>query len=281
VAAHAVNDLVHLIAELFDNATTFSAPESQVMVEARRVGDRAVLYVEDRGLGLSPEQLAEINERLATPPMVDVAVSRMMGLVVVSRLAARHGVKVELRPAVSHRGTIADVTLPASVLVPRGLPGRPEPAGELSLRGDGRPPEQRGLSTRPYPPPPTSPAPLPPPPSHLPGPRHGPPSQPFLPPGVPAPQLPPRDAPPPSPAHPMPPPPPRMPALPARARGALPAWSDLTGASHAAGTNGASLPPGVPPAAPMPPSVPRRRCRGAGRAVAWTASCHPRPGPTG
>ncbi|WP_245601687.1 sensor histidine kinase [Hamadaea tsunoensis] len=123
VASHAVNDLVHLVAELFDNATAFSPPDSIVMVEARRVGDRAVLYVEDQGIGISNEMLADINERLATPPMVDVAVSRMMGLVVVARLAARHSVKVELRPA-ADRGTIADVTLPQSVLVPRALSGR-------------------------------------------------------------------------------------------------------------------------------------------------------------
>ncbi|MEV6690039.1 nitrate- and nitrite sensing domain-containing protein [Micromonospora sp. NPDC051196] len=123
VAAHAVNDLVHLVAELFDNATAFSPPDSQVLVEARRVGDRASLYVEDRGIGISPEQLTDLNERLATPPQVDVAVSRMMGLVVVARLASRHAVKVELRPG-TDRGTVADVTLPPTVLVPRALSGR-------------------------------------------------------------------------------------------------------------------------------------------------------------
>ncbi|HYN93944.1 MAG TPA: nitrate- and nitrite sensing domain-containing protein, partial [Pilimelia sp.] len=127
VAAHAVNDLVHLVAELFDNATAFSPPDSHIVVEARRVGDRAVLYVEDRGIGISPDQLLDLNERLASPPQVDVAVSRMMGLVVVARLAARHGVRVELRPA-AERGTIADVTLPPAVLVPRSLSGRPQPA---------------------------------------------------------------------------------------------------------------------------------------------------------
>ena len=58
VAAHAVNDLVHLVAELFDNATAFSPPDSQVMVEARRVGDRASLYVEDRGIGISARAVA-------------------------------------------------------------------------------------------------------------------------------------------------------------------------------------------------------------------------------
>ncbi|HKT05798.1 MAG TPA: sensor histidine kinase, partial [Rugosimonospora sp.] len=133
IASHAVNDLVHLVAELFDNATAFSPPDSSVVVEARRLGDRSVLYVEDHGIGISPDQLADLNERLATPPEVDVAVSRMMGLVVVARLAARHGVKVELRPA-QERGTIADVLLPTSVLVPRALSGRTSPGtGGLPL----------------------------------------------------------------------------------------------------------------------------------------------------
>ncbi|MFC6015009.1 nitrate- and nitrite sensing domain-containing protein [Plantactinospora solaniradicis] len=130
VQAQAVNDLVHLVAELFDNATAFSPPDSQVMVEARRVGDRATLYVEDRGIGITAEQLQDLNERLATPPAVDVTVSRMMGLVVVARLASRHGVQVELRPG-SDRGTVADVTLPTSVLIPRALSGRLQQPGGL------------------------------------------------------------------------------------------------------------------------------------------------------
>ncbi|MFI7425750.1 nitrate- and nitrite sensing domain-containing protein [Micromonospora sp. NPDC049836] len=138
IAAHAVNDLVHLVAELFDNATAFSPPDSHVMVEARRVGDRASLYVEDRGIGIGPEQLRELNERLATPPQVDVAVSRMMGLVVVARLASRHGVKAELRPG-ADRGTVADVTLPPSVLVPRALSGRGHPAPALPAAGPQQP----------------------------------------------------------------------------------------------------------------------------------------------
>ena len=128
VSAHAVNDMVHLVAELFDNATAFSPPNSTVLVEARRLGDGAVLSVEDRGIGISREQLRDLNERLANPPMVDVAVSRMMGLVVVARLANRHGVKVELRPADTERGTVADVGLPTAVLV-IVVDGRP-PAGQ-------------------------------------------------------------------------------------------------------------------------------------------------------
>ena len=123
LAAHSVNDIVHLVAELLDNATAFSPPDTAVVVEARRVGERVVLVVEDRGIGISGDQMYELNERLANPPTVDVAVSRMMGLVVVARLGNRYGIKVELRPA-RDRGTVADITLPASVLVPRALGGR-------------------------------------------------------------------------------------------------------------------------------------------------------------
>ncbi|GAA1734835.1 sensor histidine kinase [Luedemannella helvata] len=129
IAAHSVNDLVHLVAELFDNATAYSPPDTAVIVEARRMGERAVLTVEDRGIGMSSEQYSELNERLASPPTVDVTVSRMMGLVVVARLANRHGVRVELRRA-PERGTIAEVQLPPAVLVPRALAGRTAtPAG--------------------------------------------------------------------------------------------------------------------------------------------------------
>ncbi|WIM95955.1 nitrate- and nitrite sensing domain-containing protein [Actinoplanes oblitus] len=139
VAAHAVNDMVHLVAELFDNATAFSPPNSNVLVEARRVGDNAVLTVEDHGIGISREQLRDLNERLANPPTVDVAVSRMMGLVVVARLANRHTVRVELRPADRERGTVAEVGLPVTVLAAGGsarVPGgydAPPPAAMPSF----------------------------------------------------------------------------------------------------------------------------------------------------
>ncbi|MBX6748139.1 MAG: sensor histidine kinase, partial [Micromonosporaceae bacterium] len=143
IAAHAVNDLVHMIAELFDNATSFSPPDTVVRVEARRSGDRVLLRVEDRGIGMTAEQYAELNERLATPPDVDVTVSRMMGLVVVARLANRHGVTVTLQPAPQagpQRGTLAEVVLPSGVLVPRALAGRAHtPTGFPAVRPEPTP----------------------------------------------------------------------------------------------------------------------------------------------
>ncbi|MFY1634187.1 nitrate- and nitrite sensing domain-containing protein [Solwaraspora sp. WMMB335] len=219
VAAHAVNDMVHLVAELFDNATAFSPPDSHVMVEARRVGDRAALYVEDRGIGITPDQLRDLNERLANPPMVDVAVSRMMGLVVVARLAARHGVKVELRPA-AERGTVADVTLPTSVLIPRALANRnPTPAAfgaggpNISPVAAGRPPFPAPLALEGG------------------GPNGG------L--GGGRPVEPPAPAgPPPRPFEPAPINGGGGPSKPAAAPPPMPAWSDLTGATD--GTNGAN-----------------------------------------
>ncbi len=129
ISAPAVNDFVHLIAELFDNATAFSPPDTPIVVDARRHGEHAILQVHDRGIGMSGEQYAELNERLVTPPQVDAAVSRMMGLVVVAQLAHRHGARVELRPA-PERGTIAEVIIPSGALVPGGqIPTGHAPSG--------------------------------------------------------------------------------------------------------------------------------------------------------
>src|SRR5699024_1745136 len=93
-----VNDLVHLLAELFDNATYFSEPETKISVRAV-VTRRKTLAVQitDRGVGMSDSQIAEANERLADPPDLDVSVRRRMGLYVVARLAQRHGIEVRLR----------------------------------------------------------------------------------------------------------------------------------------------------------------------------------------
>jgi signal transduction histidine kinase len=121
IAALAVNDVVRLIAELLDNATRFSPPNTIVVADGRRIRDYVVIQVEDRGLGMSEDQMDVLNRRLAEPPSVDVAAFRLMGLAVVGRLASRYGIRVELR-ANMEGGTVAQVVLPSSIVV---LPSRP------------------------------------------------------------------------------------------------------------------------------------------------------------
>ncbi|GIJ26192.1 histidine kinase [Micromonospora qiuiae] len=120
VAAHAVNDVVRLVAELLDNATRFSPPNTTVVADGRRIRDYVLIQIEDRGLGLTDEQLDSLNRRLAEPPGVDVGAFRLMGLAVVSRLAARYAIRVDLRRNVEG-GIVAQVTLPAATVV---LPNR-------------------------------------------------------------------------------------------------------------------------------------------------------------
>ncbi|MEV5882887.1 nitrate- and nitrite sensing domain-containing protein [Streptomyces sp. NPDC052020] len=115
VAGRVVNDLVHLLAELLENATSFSSPQTKVKVTGHALPDgRVLIEIHDTGIGLSPEDLAAINERLASPPTVDVSVSRRMGLFVVGRLSQRHGIRIQLRPSDSG-GTTALVMLPVDV----------------------------------------------------------------------------------------------------------------------------------------------------------------------
>jgi HAMP domain-containing protein len=108
-------DLVHLFAELLDNATSFSAPDSPVQVTARADADGAQLEIVDGGIGAGAETLTELNRLLAAPPRVDVATSERMGLVVVSHLAHRHGVTVKLASP-GARGMRALIWLPAALL---------------------------------------------------------------------------------------------------------------------------------------------------------------------
>ena len=75
-----------------ENATSFSSPQTKVKVTGHALPDgRVLVEIHDTGIGLSPEDLSAINERLASPPTVDVSVSRRMGLFVVGRLSLRHG----------------------------------------------------------------------------------------------------------------------------------------------------------------------------------------------
>ncbi|MEU4251333.1 nitrate- and nitrite sensing domain-containing protein [Amycolatopsis sp. NPDC026612] len=114
----AIHDLVHVLAELLDNATYFSEPETKVIVRAVVTRRKALaIQVTDHGVGMSEERLAEVNARLADPPDLDVSVTRRMGLYVVSRLAKRHGIEVRLRENEDiEGGVIARVVVPAELL---------------------------------------------------------------------------------------------------------------------------------------------------------------------
>ena len=120
VRGQAVNDMVHLVAELVENATSFSSAETPVAVSGHLLNSGGVLLdISDQGVGMGAEEMAHANWRLDNPPVVDVAVSRRMGLFVVARLAARHGVRVRLRPAPTG-GLTALVWLPDETVTHEG-----------------------------------------------------------------------------------------------------------------------------------------------------------------
>ena len=115
ISGQAASDIVHLLAELIENATMFSPRDTAVHVSGLEISTGGVLLeVRDSGVGVSASRLAEMNWRLDNPPLVDVSVSRHMGLFAVSRLAARHGIRVRLR-AGSPQGLSALVWLPGSL----------------------------------------------------------------------------------------------------------------------------------------------------------------------
>ncbi|MDI5980982.1 sensor histidine kinase, partial [Amycolatopsis magusensis] len=123
VVGYAASDLMRLIAELLDNATAFSAPETQVTVATRLSEDR-VLSVDilDKGIGMNEAEVAEANARLTEAGSIDLATSRRMGLFVVGRLAGRHGIGVLLHGGRDIVGVRATVTVP-SELVMEAVPG--------------------------------------------------------------------------------------------------------------------------------------------------------------
>ncbi|MET9374214.1 nitrate- and nitrite sensing domain-containing protein [Streptomyces sp. NPDC002992] len=127
IHGQAVTDLVHLLAELLENATTFSSPQTKVRVTATRLPDgRVMVEIHDKGIGLTAEDFADINHKLANPPTVDAAVSQRMGLFVVGRLADRHGIRVQLRPSGEQAGTTSLVMLPDAITHGGGGENLPE-----------------------------------------------------------------------------------------------------------------------------------------------------------
>ncbi|MEU0567109.1 nitrate- and nitrite sensing domain-containing protein [Nonomuraea sp. NPDC005983] len=127
VAGQAVSDVVHLLAELVENAVSFSSGDTKVVISSSRIdGGGVMVSVTDNGIGMGPEELTQANWRLANPPVVDVSVSRRMGLFVVGRLALRHNIRVQLRRQ-DVGGLAAMVLVPETLLTP--VPGAlPDPA---------------------------------------------------------------------------------------------------------------------------------------------------------
>lgn len=124
-----VGDLVHLLAELIDNATSFSPPESRVEIRGNIVGRGVVIEVEDQGLGIEPEQCEQFNEMLADPPdfgIMALSEEPRLGLFVVARLAGRHGISVTLRES-AYGGTRAIVLVRSELLSQVSEPEEVEP----------------------------------------------------------------------------------------------------------------------------------------------------------
>ncbi|MEV7419406.1 ATP-binding protein [Streptomyces sp. NPDC089919] len=118
ISGGAATDLVHLLAELVENATVFSPPHTAVDVTGHALPDgRVLLQIDDAGLGIPADQLADINERLARPPVVNLTASLRLGLFVVASLGRRHDIRTQLRPS-DTGGATAVVLLPTTVVEP-------------------------------------------------------------------------------------------------------------------------------------------------------------------
>ena len=121
VRAVAAADVVHILSELLENATRYSPPDQKVVLSADRGADGGLLFeVVDAGLGMAPDDIEAANRRLAATDYVGPETTRRMGLFVVSRLAARHGVTVRLRPTferASRAGITASIHLPGALVI--------------------------------------------------------------------------------------------------------------------------------------------------------------------
>jgi hypothetical protein len=140
VAGAAVADVIHLLAELVDNATSFSPPTARVEVRGNVAGRGIVIEIEDQGLGIEPEQRDELNEMLKTPPDFSVmALSEepRLGLFVVTQLAVRHGVRVTLTESPSYGGIRVIVLLPLD-LITSTVPTLPEMEAQADRSGPRR-----------------------------------------------------------------------------------------------------------------------------------------------
>jgi signal transduction histidine kinase len=121
-----VNDVAHLFAELIENATNFSPPSTRVSIVGKMIHDGYVLSIIDQGLGMSPPEMEDAQRRIDEVAGFDMAPSKVLGLNVVGRIAARLGISVRLTESPSD-GITAKVRLPFSLIEGRKSETAPEP----------------------------------------------------------------------------------------------------------------------------------------------------------
>jgi signal transduction histidine kinase len=131
LTGRAVGDVIHLLAELIENAASFSPPHTAVRVSASIVGNGYAIEIEDRGLGVPEPDRAALNHQLRYPPEFNLSSTARLGLFVVGRLAQRHGIRVQLTES-PYAGTTAIVLIPTGLVL--GMDGEALP------REDGRQP---------------------------------------------------------------------------------------------------------------------------------------------
>ncbi|WDZ84166.1 nitrate- and nitrite sensing domain-containing protein [Micromonospora cathayae] len=127
LAGRAVGDIIHLLAELIENGLSFSPPHTTVEVRGQLVANGFVIEIEDRGLGMSEEDLAAANDRIVDRSELNLANATRLGLYVVSRLTERHGIRVHLKES-PYGGTTAVVLIPMALVTT----GEEEPTGARS-----------------------------------------------------------------------------------------------------------------------------------------------------
>ncbi|HKT01989.1 MAG TPA: nitrate- and nitrite sensing domain-containing protein, partial [Rugosimonospora sp.] len=134
LAGRAVGDVIHLLAELIENAVSFSPPYTKVQVGGALVANGFAVEIEDRGLGMGKADLAAANAQLAEPPEFNLTSTARLGLYVVGRLAERHAIKVRLRES-PYGGTTAIVLIPTALVVesrPAPVPAVDGPGNEIA-----------------------------------------------------------------------------------------------------------------------------------------------------
>jgi len=151
LASPAIADVIHMLAEFVENATIFSPPNTEVLVTGDLVAKGFAVDIEDRGLGLSDDEINAINVRLANPPLFDLSGSDRFGLFVASQLARRHGIQATLRPS-AYGGVTVIVLIPRDLVIAEGafgaIPGR-APSGRLSTAVELAPPARPAVGAQP------------------------------------------------------------------------------------------------------------------------------------